>query len=271
MIRTDLAAEFSMGKSHSGMVVQHLKIPFAVTDVRILTEDAAKEIGKPCGRYFTVEGLSFSSPLDDFAGTLHALSGLLQQLLPKNVGSALIIGLGNRDITPDSLGPRAVSQLLITRHLRDSMPDAAAYGLDRLTPTAALAPGVLGQTGIETAALVHAVVKEIRPELVIVIDALAAAEKQRLCTSLQLSDTGIAPGSGVKNHRNALNRETLGVPVIAIGVPTVIALDGMPGMFVTPREVDVCMEHAGKLIGQLCNLCLHPDVPLDELLALTGS
>ncbi len=264
LIRTDLAAEFSARSYVSGMAVRHLRVPYPVTEVAITTEDAANVLGKPCGRYFTVEGLNFSLPFEDFEQTIGFLRPLFMQLVPKQIKSALVIGLGNREITPDCLGPNAVSQVLVTRHLSDTPP------FEKLTKTAALAPGVLGQTGIEAAALCKAVCDFIKPDVVFVIDALAAAEKERLCTSLQFSDVGIVPGSGVANHRSELSEKTLHVPVISIGVPTVIAMDEMPELFVTPREVDVCMEHAGKFIGQLINAALYPNLSMADLMAITG-
>ncbi len=265
LIRTDLAAEFAANATHEGVTITHRNLPYPVTDVRILTEDAAKRIGKPCGRYFTVEELNFAAPMENFEHSISVISALLRELMPKGVKCALIVGLGNRDITPDALGPQAVKQVLVTRHIGTDIP-----GMNELCSTAAIAPGVLGQTGIEIADLVQALCRQILPDLLIVVDALAAAQKERLCTSLQLSDTGIVPGSGVMNHRHALDERTLGIPVIAVGVPTVIALEDSPKRFVTPREVDLCIEHSAKFIGQIINTALHPSLSLSELLAFTG-
>ncbi len=261
--RTDMAAEFAVGASHDGVVVRHLQIPYPVTEVVIATKAAAQKLGKPCGRYFTVEGLDFSLPPQDMEGLICSIKPLLWQLLPQNIRFALVVGLGNRSITPDSLGPKAAQYTLVTRHLQGEFAGSAHFGV-----TAAVAPGVLGQTGIEAADLVKAICKETKPDLVIAVDALAAGEKERLCRSLQFSDTGIAPGSGVKNHRLAIDRASLGVPVISVGVPTVVETDG--GMFVTQREVDLCMEHAGRLIAMILNCCLHPKVDFDTLSALAG-
>ncbi len=263
--RTDMATEFAVEDGMGGVTVRHKKIPFSVTEVEVTTKLAAQTLGKPCGRYVTVEDLDFHMPMEDPVQLIYNLKPLLHRLLPSHIKTALVVGLGNRSITPDSLGPKAVQYTLVTRHLQ------AEDGMEDFGNTAAFAPGVLGQTGIETADMVKAVCDSIRPDVVIAVDALAAAKKHRLCHSLQFSDTGIAPGSGVKNHRHALCQSTLGVPVISIGVPTVVELaDTKEGMFVTPREVDLCMEHAGKLIGALINACLHPRVALEDLLLLMG-
>ena len=141
----------------------------------------------------------------------------LKKLLPPK-GAVLVAGLGNRAMTPDAVGPLAVEHLLVTRHLISALPNC--FGSFRAV--SAVTPGVLGQSGVESAEAVAALVRELQPAAVIAVDALAARRTERLCTTVQLSDTGIAPGSGVGNHRHPLNRETLGVPVIAIGVPTVI-------------------------------------------------
>lgn len=248
------------------MSVTHRKIPFPVTEVNICTEQAEQSLGKPLGRYITVEGLSFDAPFEDLQDVVKTIKPCLEAVLPKRYERVLLVGLGNRRITPDALGPNAVQNILVTRHLAGEKIE----GLEEMTLVSAIAPGVLGQTGIETAQLVKALCREIKPDLLLVVDALAAADKSRLCSSIQFSNAGIAPGSGVANHRDALDEKTLGVPVVAIGIPTVIALEQGSGLFVTPREVDLCIEHAGKFIGMLCNAVLQPQIPFETLLALTG-
>ncbi len=277
MVRTDMAVEFMEGQPEiSGVTLTKHSLPFPVTEVVIREEAAAKRIGKPCGHYLTAEGIDFSSPPLDLAEVAQKLAPLLQGFLPKPCKSALIVGLGNREVTPDSLGPRVVKEILVTRHFSFAAQKLAKEsGLDRLTPVCALAPGVLGQTGMEASELIEALVKRLKPDVVIAVDALAAAQKSRLCRSLQFSDTGIVPGSGVANHRRALSEKTLGVPVIAIGVPTVIAFGDEQDakretLFVTPRDADLCMEHAAKLVGLICNLSLQPTLSAEELQALAG-
>ncbi len=276
MVRTDMAVEFMEGKPEiSGVTLTKHSLPFPVTEVLIEAEEAAERIGKPCGHYLTAEGLDLSKPPHQMVETAQKLAPLLDGFLPKLCKSALVVGLGNREVTPDSLGPRVVKEILVTRHFSLAAPRLAREsGLDQLTPVCALAPGVLGQTGIEVSELIEALVKRLKPDVVIAVDALTAAQKSRLCRSLQFSDTGIVPGSGVANHRRALSEKTLGVPVIAIGVPTVIAF-GDEGakqetLFVTPRDADLCMEHAAKLIGLLCNISLQPSLSAEELQALAG-
>jgi spore protease len=269
MIRTDLAVEFTAGHPKlPGVRFGHTMLAgqFPVTKTQVESPEAASRLGKPCGQYWTVERLNFADAAWELPQLAAAIAPLFAKLLPRDWESALVVGLGNREITPDALGPRAISHTLVTRHFSGK----AAGGLEQLHPVSAIAPGVLGQTGIETAELILALHARLKPDLVIAVDALAAAEKSRLCKTLQFSDTGIYPGSGVCNHRKALNRQTLGVPVLAIGVPTVIADAEQPQLFVTPREVDLCIEHAGKLIGLICSLALHPQLSVDDLLALVG-
>ena len=148
------------------------------------------------------------------------LSKELQHLAkPKKRGTVLVVGLGNWNITPDALGPKVVSRVLVTRHLRDTLPEDIAQ---TVRPVAAVSPGVMGITGIETGEIVKGIVEKMHPDLVIAIDALAARKTSRINAAIQLSDTGLAPGAGVGNKRKMLSEETLGVPVIAIGVPTVV-------------------------------------------------
>ena len=185
---------------------------------------------------------------------------------------ALVVGLGNRDITPDAIGPEAVKNLIVTRHLQAG-PDEALPGLMRV---AACQPGVLGQTGIESLELVKCAMQTAQPDVVIVIDALAAAEPGRLFRTVQLSDSGIVPGSGVGNSRQEFSRRTLGVPVIAVGVPTVVdaislfrqaelELDVPRGVLVTMQDVDTRVREMGRLVGYSCDLALHRGLSLGEI------
>lgn len=190
-----------------------------VTRLHIRTDRAARALGKPQGAYITVE----VPPLTDNEETLGKAAGLvaneLTALLPAE-GSVLVVGLGNRAITPDALGPESADMVLATRHIGGEF--ARSVGLDDLRPTAVLTPGVLGQTGTESGEIVRGVCTVVHPVAVVVVDALAARSVARLGCTVQLCDTGIAPGSGVGNNRQPLNAETLGVPVIGMGVPTVV-------------------------------------------------
>ncbi|MDD4797432.1 MAG: GPR endopeptidase, partial [Eubacteriales bacterium] len=203
----------------------------------------------------------------------------------------LVIGLGNWDITPDSLGPRAVGQIMVTRHLMQMIPDQID---ERVRALCALSPGVLGITGIETAEIIRGVVERVKPDILIAIDALAARSISRLGTTVQLSDAGIHPGSGVGNHRMALNRETLGVPVLSIGVPLVVyagtiardVIENLGGMrdtqriddaieqvlhgtdtemMVTPKDVDQLVEDTARMVATGINLMVHRGVTIDEI------
>ena len=254
-----------------------------VTRLHIRTDRAARALGKPQGAYITVE----VPPLTDNEETLGKAAGLvaneLTALLPAE-GSVLVVGLGNRAITPDALGPESADMVLATRHIGGEF--ARSVGLDDLRPTAVLTPGVLGQTGTESGEIVRGVCTVVHPVAVVVVDALAARSVARLGCTVQLCDTGIAPGSGVGNNRQPLNAETLGVPVIGMGVPTVVdaatiarefsdrgeeAPDLTPRgaqMMVTPREVDVMIHRAARLVAMAINGALQPDYNPLELIAV---
>lgn len=255
---------------------------FEVVTVHITDDRAAAELCKPKGRYVTVELGRFLRREDDaFSDGAQVIAGVLRELLGEGV-STLVVGLGNPAITPDALGHLTVRNILVTRHLREQSPDTfGAFG-----SVAAVEPGVLGTTGVESADLVEAVVRKIRPDAVIAVDALASRSAGRVCTTVQISDTGIVPGSGVGNARSALSRETLGVPVIALGVPTVVdaatlaldlareagsELDGEElrrrsgGMIVTPREIDANVANISRLIGYGIDLAMHPGLTVEDI------
>lgn len=198
------------------------------------------------------------------------IARLLNELLPDGDGCVLVAGLGNREITPDSLGPDTVLRVIATRHI--SREFAKQIDLEGLSPVAAIAPSVLGKTGIEAAEIIKAVSCSINPKAVIVIDALCAAEAERLGCTVQLSSAGITPGSGVKNSRSEISRSTLSVPVISIGVPTVIdASDNFKStepMVVTPKDIDLLIDRAASLLGNAINICLQKEIDADILRAL---
>ena len=203
-----------------------------------------------------------------FSAAAELISALIGDLLPKNDRfSALVVGLGNRAITPDAVGPQTMESVLATRHLQDQAADL----FSALRPVCAISPGVLGTTGIEAARMVKAVSADLRPDVVIVVDALACSEPERLCRTIQITDTGITPGSGVGNDREALNRDSLGVPVIAVGVPTVMDIrtvsdsDVLEGLFVTPRDIDTTVSDFSKLTGYAINLALQPELLIPDL------
>ncbi len=192
------------------------------TIVTIETENGAKAMGKPVGTYITVEAPNMSTPDEDYHREISMeLAGHLNQLIGERKESVLVVGLGNREVTPDSLGPDVVNNLQITRHMMREYGRMPA-GMETAGEVSAIVPGVMAQTGMETLEIIRGVVEETKPHLVIAVDALAARSTKRLNRTIQITDTGINPGSGVENHRDAINEETLGVPVIAIGVPTVV-------------------------------------------------
>lgn len=302
-IRTDLAMESrGMADIRGGVTsrcVQHGRVE--ETRVTVETEEAAKALEKSVGTYVTLSLPALPrADAEDRQALGYALAGVLREMLPPE-GDVLAVGLGNRYMTADALGSRVLEDLLVTRHLLG----VTAEGIKgRLRGVCALAPGVLGVTGIETAEAVRGIVDKVKPAAVIAIDALAARESSRICTTIQITDTGIRPGSGVGNHRAGLTRDTLNVPVIAVGVPMVVyaaviardalgmllrdmglredeheramdalaervARQGMGEMVVTPREVDEMVGRMARIIADGMNMALQPGLSEDEILMLS--
>ncbi|HEY3423386.1 MAG TPA: GPR endopeptidase [Negativicutes bacterium] len=305
--RTDLALEArealtrKVQENIPGVLVETVEAEdIVITRVDITTPDAERMMGKVQGKYITIEaqGLRYKdTPLQ-----VKVMNFLAQELatlvdLPRNA-TVLVVGLGNWNVTPDALGPKAVEKIVVTRHLQDMLSPELKGGVRSVC---AIAPGVLGITGMETAEIVHGIVGKIKPHVVIAIDALAAASSHRVNTTVQLSNTGIHPGSGVGNKRFGLTRESLGVPVIAIGVPTVvhattIAMDTinalqehaafaryfksmehlsdsdrqvivsqvLPGtlgdLMVTPKEVDRLIADIADVVSGGINQAMHPHI-----------
>lgn len=267
--RTDLAAEWAGRQDQAPVGVRHderQRRGVTVKSVEIQTLEAAQDLGRAQGRYVTLEPKPFSSPVRDLAAEAEALAEELQMLLPKE-GPVLVVGLGNQGITPDALGPAAAQGVFVTRHLREHLSHLP--GMGELRCVCSIAPGVLGQTGIEAAEMTSALVERLHPAAVVAIDALAAAEPERLGKTVQLSDTGIVPGSGVANHRAGLSQGTLGVPVIAVGVPTVSEMAvGESTVMVTPREIDNVIHNAAELLSLGISLALQPGMKAEEMLQL---
>lgn len=284
--RTDLAIEkdsFISGDRPKGIRRKFFETEKTrVTKISVLDKEAAEAIGKPVGEYITVELDEFSYDTELLDDRMKSISTQILSLLPKGDGTVLVAGIGNKDITPDALGPRCAEGIFSTRHITSEL--AEEIGLDFLNPVCSLATGVLGQTGIETGEIIKSVADAIKPKAVIVIDALAAAGLERLGRTVQITDTGITPGSGVGNKRAEISKNTLGVPVIAIGVPTVVdavtlarAMTGnktatenaeAQNMMVTPREIDVMIERAAKLISLCVNCALQPETDPELLLSV---
>jgi len=302
-IRTDLAMESSGGATGVPGVSTYTRQLNGLeeTVVTVASPEAAKALDKPCGKYVTLSrGDLIHASSGERLLLSRAVAAALREMLPKD-GDLMVVGLGNRHITADALGSRVIDDLLITRHMRQII-QAPLQG--RMRGVCAVAPGVLGVTGMETAEMVHGIVERVRPAAVIAIDALAARASSRICSTVQITDTGIRPGSGVGNHRVRLTRETLGVPVIAVGVPMVVyaaviardaltlllqdigldeqehmdaveqligkaAREGLGDMVVTPREVDEMVGRVARILADGLNMALQPQLTEEEIFQLS--
>ena len=273
---TDLALEAAEAlaediRSEGGIEIETKDSEEAsLTVVKIVNEEGVKQTGKPLGTYVTLESPYMRENTPDihhelkkvFADSLSKLCSL------KNNDTVLIVGLGNRYVTPDSLGPKVISGIMVTRHLKNSLPDELKEGV---RPVAAVTPGVMGLTGIESAEIIKGIAEKIKPSLIIAIDALAARKTSRINATVQMSDTGVTPGAGVGNTRGALNKETMGVPVIAVGVPTVVdaatlvndSLDSILAEMVEASEkgkdfYNTLLDLSGEEKYSLISACLDP-------------
>lgn len=283
-IRTDLALEKHeklSGNVPAGVTFSLERGEAAVTTrIEVLDKRGERALGKPEGVYYTVEidGFPDASSLCD--ERLSAVRSVLRELLPEK-GGILVAGLGNPQITPDALGPKCASMIFSTRHIDRSV--SRELGLPALRQVCAVAPGVTGQTGLEASEIIAGICENVKPAAVIAVDALAAGSVKRLANTVQLSSAGIEPGAGVGNVRKALNREKLGVPVISVGVPTVVdavslahdvlggtgASDDIYASFmVTPRNIDVVTEQASRFLALAINGVLQPLLDDKELLSL---
>lgn len=291
-IRTDLALETTERFAEENAEIRGVEVheeydeekDVRTTVVKIVTENGAKSMGRPQGTYITIEAPELSTPDEDYHREIsEEISTHLRKLIDlKKEKSVLVIGLGNAAITADALGPQVVDNLLMTRHI------IKEYGLrgikhEKMHRISGIAPGVMAQTGMETAEIVQGIVSETKPDVVVAIDALAARSVRRLSRTIQITDTGIHPGSGVGNHRNGLTEENLQVKVIGIGVPTVVDaativhdsmahlldtleeteqkefLDEMIApnlysMFVTPKDVDETIKYLSFTISEGLNI-----------------
>lgn len=301
-IRTDLAIEAHemcsrerAKKNHlDGIDVQEYNDGgVSVTAIKIRNEQGADILGKPVGRYITIESPQLKYSNEIYEKTCITLSEYIKKLHKINENTkTLVVGLGNKSITPDALGPQVISKLIITNHVKSHN-----YFDNSYSSVCALSPGVLGTTGIETSDIIKGVAEKISPDLIIAVDALASRSIDRISTTIQISDTGINPGSGVHNKRCGINREILGIPVIAIGVPTVvdastIAVDCIEATFgeseiytdgrdrqliygtiskktgnmmVTPKDIDLVIERTAKTVANGINLALHGDLTFEDI------
>ena len=258
---------------------------YGLTRVDILDARGEEALGKPAGCYLTIDLTTFwQRKADFFPRAVRAVGTQLRAMVPAE-GPVLVVGLGNAAMTPDAVGPLTADSVLVTRHLISAMPRQFAG----FRPVSVVRTGVLGTTGVESAEAVAGVAEQVQPAAIIAVDALASRRRERVCATVQLSDTGITPGSGVGNHRAALNRETLGVPVIAVGIPTVVdaatlAADlleeagvehidadrlrqGQGNMMVTSRDIDAQVRDLSKVVGYGINWALQ-DLDVEDITAL---
>lgn len=276
-MRTDLASEqLSLCTDCTGVNCTESNFGnVKIERVEILKESDGKLLKKPTGRYVTVNFGEITP--EDTDGFLHsALKAELSRLLPKS-GNVLVAGLGNRQITPDALGPKVADRVLATRHVSEIF--SKNLGLGKVRSVSVISAGVLGQTGIESAEIIEATAKKTNAVAVVVIDALAAHSVSRLLKSVQITDSGICPGSGVGNARCEISRKTLGVPTVAVGVPTVVDLGDVledtgtdfkteKNLMVTPRDIDSMVDLTAHVLSHALNCALQPTVPPEILLAL---
>ncbi len=276
-LRTDLAAELrsSLPQDFKGITQTELaRGGLDIVRTKVESEEAARALGKPVGRYVTITSKSGSleTPHESFEDCAAAIAEEISLLCGK-FHTALVIGLGNRSITPDRLGPEVADKILATRHIHRF---ARELDTDGLADISVISPGVMGQTGLEAAEIAKAVADTIHPDVIIAADALCCSEYNNLGSCLQLCDTGISPGSGVENARAEFSLQTMGAPTVAIGIPTVIDASVLSGnkacekMFVTPRNIDTLVSRAAALTAAALNLTLHPSLTLGEISSLVG-
>lgn len=278
-VRTDLALEAKESFEEDDVEIRGVSIEetydeerdIRVTQVKIETENGAKAMGKPVGKYVTLEAPGLSEEDEAYHREVsEALAGHIRELIGREEKSILVVGLGNREVTPDALGPGVVNNLMITRHIIKEY-GVRAFGKEHMHRISAIVPGVMAQTGMETFEIVKGIVDETQPDWVIAVDALAARSSKRLNRTIQLCDAGIHPGSGVGNHRSGLTKENLGVPILAIGIPTVVdaativydatgdrsrIAPNLNGMFVTPKNVDEMIKRLSFTVSEAINIAL---------------
>lgn len=309
-IRTDLALEAHEMYAENAEAEERIdgvevdvreKNGISVTKISIQNENGERTLGKPQGTYVTIEAPEIKYSVDAYENTCKLIADELRQMADIHKDTVtLVVGLGNKQITPDALGPKVIGNLMVTNHMRKHMQEYLDEGISSVC---AIAPGVLGTTGMETAEIIKGIVGQVHPELVIAVDALASRSLDRISTTIQIADTGINPGAGVENNRAGLNKETLGTKVIAIGVPTVVdaatiasdsidlamkdmdeemsfrekhdlikeALSKNIGrLMVTPKDIDLVIEKTSKTVANGINLALHKNLTFDEIESFVG-
>ncbi len=282
-VRTDLALEARENLKETDEDIRGIRVEedydeekdIRVTKVIIDTKNGAKALNKPMGNYITIEAPGMLEPDEDYHREIsECLARQLKGIIPKleEEQSILVVGLGNRDVTADALGPHVVDNLYITRHVVKEY-GKAAYNCSKMHMISSIEPGVMAKTGMETAEIVKGVISQTSPDVLIVIDALAARSTKRLNRTIQITDTGIHPGSGVGNHRDALTEESLGITVIAVGIPTVVdaativadalenvehpkAISELNNMYVTSKDIDAVIKRLSFMVSEGINIAL---------------
>ncbi len=286
-LRTDLALEQQemLSGDTSGIRIDKKRVgSAALTTIHVTNEQGARQIHRGIGTYVTVELKSIWEETSFGKGEIEAIAEEINKLLPEQ-GTVLVCGLGNDRITPDALGPKCADLIFTTRHIPTQMQKQ--FGFSPLRSVARIAPGVLGQNGMETGEILLGIIQRISPAVLITVDALASRRLERLGCTVQICDTGITPGSGVGNARKEISPKTMGIPVISIGVPTVvdastlaydligensrkIAEPSGKKMMVTPREIDLLIERSAKLVAMALNKALQPQIDTDDMALLVG-
>lgn len=300
MIRTDLAMEAAgIEQQIPGVEVLNDEVMEGVQRVRVIISSAEgeKKLGKKMGTYVTIEAPQLAQgDVEVDEGCAKVLADEIRRMAGDAAnGNVLVVGLGNRNVTPDALGPTVCDAVFVTRHIHEYAPDSID---ERIGNVSAISPGVLGITGVETGEIIEGVVSRLKPSLVIAVDSLASRSIERVRTTIQVADTGIAPGAGIGNKRMAIDKETLGVPVLAVGVPLVVyaatvaqdlmnaamekipadisakpamnrvisAMMDAPGadMIVTPKEIDKVVGDLSRIIADALNIALHKNLTLEE-------
>lgn len=306
-IRTDLALEAreminekkseKMKDNNSlpeGMFVNTTENEYVIiTDIQIKSDEAMKAIGKKKGKYITLElKQSVLDTIDTQENTAATLAEEIKKIIKEHSikePKIMLVGLGNRNITADSLGPKVADKIVVTRHVKNLQKMKKNQNIEidnRLGNVCAIAPGVMGVTGIETSEIIKGMLSTVNPDLLIVIDALASRKATRVNSTIQISDTGIVPGSGVGNHRMELSQEVLGIPVISVGVPTVVDaftlvkdmldiaekdlpelenIDNIANMIVTPKNIDIAIERISDVVASAVNMAIHKGFKMQEI------
>lgn len=282
-IRTDLAVEaHELTKREAGeiegvIVHECMKGKIKLNRLEVINNEGEKIIGKSIGNYITIEAPNIKYDIDEFENACELCAAEIDKMVnitPET--TTLVVGLGNRDMTPDALGTSVVDEIMVTNHLKQQYRRAFGSGVSSVC---AIAPGVMGTTGLETVDTVKSLVDKLHPDVVIAVDALAAADLSRLCTTIQLSDAGIQPGSGVGNNRKGLNKSTLGIPVISVGVPTVIDAynicdieipEDVAPMMVTVKDIDLVISKMASAVASGINLALHKGLTLRDIMCFMG-